>query len=176
MLLLFLPAVAQEEPKHNGLLVYGALGSAYVGGGLVLNGGESGMRRWAEVNMVNAGIGYHWGRLGMMASAGAEELSSGVASGDWLFTISQLPVRLHAVYDAPRGWQSTQPTLGAYVECAPIASLPYTEVGVEAGYRFYVLSPSLRASWRWTDPGGWNVQDFMLTAGLELGGVWALGR
>jgi hypothetical protein len=73
-------------------------------------------------------------------------------------------------------WKSGRPTIDAYFAYAPLANIPYTEAGIKTRWRLWVVSPTLRAAWRWPGERRWGIRDLSLTAGIELGGIWALGR
>jgi hypothetical protein len=66
---------------------------------------------------------------------------------------------------------SARPALDAFLRFSPgFNNIAVVDVGVEAKWRLYAVSPSVRAMWR--NRGGDN--GFVLGAGLELGGIWAL--
>jgi hypothetical protein len=182
-------AVAQEP--GNGLLVYGALGSAHGGiewqrvfehydDTLITN--ASAFRPAWELDMASAGIGYHWGETGVLV-AGSLPLSETGLYGDYSFTTGPL-ISLHAVHGATKKWVSSRPVLDAFVGYAPqeMCDGSHVVTGVEATWRFWVVSPSVRAQWVWyftnaTFDANWsNSHTVSLSAGLELGGIWALGH
>ena len=170
LLALALPVAAQEP--DNGLLVYGALANVYGGGGLYALRYDTYFQGYGEFNLVSAGIGHHRGGNGWMVSTCLVSEAPSGENGDWMFTMGVLPVFFHVVGGATRDWTSREPTLHAYAGVCPLAMTPYVEAGAEAKWRFYAASPSVRATWRWTQGG----HIISLCAGLELGGIWALGR
>jgi hypothetical protein len=144
------PAIGQEEPRNDGLLLYGAVGNIYAGGGLYRQWSRTWPSWYGEFNLLCVGVGHHWNGNGWMLSTCAlAEAPSGQA-GDWMFTMGMLPVLFHAYCGAESHLFSGRPALQAYAGICPLAMTPYVEAGAEAKWRLGVVSPSVRATWRGT--------------------------
>ena len=189
--LLALPAAAQES--DNGLLVYGALAGGHGGVAwqrawehfrdtLLLTNANRAIPYW-ELDFLSAGAGYHWGETGVMLSATTLPISLTGLSAEQAYAMGPT-LFAHVVRGATRDWVNTRPVLDAFVGYAPFNWLwgRYVLVGAEAKWRFWVVSPSVRAEWLWffgdetMNPKGDNSHTVSLSAGLELGGIWALGH
>jgi hypothetical protein len=180
LLLLALPAAAQEP--NNGLLVYGSPAQIHLGGTWDQSDEPSGHPQpWGQLDLASAGVGYHWGRTGLMLSVTAVSFAQTGLTGGYRLARTVAPVYLHVVTGVTRAWTSGRPVLGVFAGYRPLLASQLT-AGIEAKWRFGLVSPSVRAQWRWffdearTDPYWPDTYAVSLSAGVELGGIWALGR